>query len=145
MRRRPQAAMAERAWTKFTGTLHPADDTASDEIVGDTVDEQRVVEFLDALAVLPCSSRKASAIDGGTPEGMVGHVAIRVVEVDPIRIQRCAQRTSRVAGRGRDEHAIESRLGENARVRDTVECHAATEAEIVQARFAAESSGDVDK
>jgi hypothetical protein len=128
--------MAERSRTEFARAVHPSNDAACGEVVGDALDERRLVEILDGLAVLSRRPREMLSVDGWTPERMVGHLAIRITEIDPVCVQRRADRAPRVAGRRRHEQPIESRLGEDACVCDAVERHAAAEAEIAQPRFA---------
>src|SRR5439155_25265867 len=123
----------------------PPDDAARCEVVGDTLDQLRLVELLHALAVLARRAREIVCVDGGTPERMVGYLAIWIAEVDPVRVQRGAQCTAGIAGRRRYEYAVESRFGQNACVRHAVERDAASETEIGQARIAAQPRGDVNE
>ena len=76
---------------------------------------------------------------------MIGHVAVRVAEVDAVGIERRAQRAAGVAGRGRHEHPLEAGLGEDPRVGDAVERHAAAEAQIRQAGLPVQRARDVDQ
>src|SRR5262249_10665775 len=103
MRRRQEAAMAERARTELTGPVHPADKAAGGKVVSDALDEGRIVEHFDLLAILAGRPGQARAVDRRAPERMVGHIAIRPAEIDPIGVQRGATRTTGIAGGGRDE------------------------------------------
>ena len=79
------------------------------------------------------------------PERVVGHVAVGVAEVDAVGVERRAERAAGIAGRRRHEHALEAGLGEDARVGDAVQRHAAAEAEIRQAGLAMQRARDVDQ
>src|ERR1044071_10116022 len=76
---------------------------------------------------------------------MIGNVAIGGLEVYAIGIQCGAHRAAGVAGRGRDEDALEAGLAEDARVGDSVERDAAADAEIGEARFLLQRARDVDE
>jgi len=67
--------------------------------------------WLSSAAARASSGRQLTA-----PERMIGDVAIGVAEVHAIGIQRGAERASRIARRGRHEHAFESRLRQDPRV-----------------------------
>ena len=144
LRRREQAAMPERARAELGRALHPADDPVGGEIVGDPRQQRLVAEFLDQLVVLAGGSREVSRINGRTPERMVGHGAIGILEVDPVGVERGAQRAAGIARRRRHEDAIEPRLGEQPRVRDAVQRHTAAEAQVAQSRLLPQRLGDVD-
>ena len=128
--------MAERARAELGGAVHPADDAAGGELVGDPFDQRRVVELFDGLAVLARRPRQLLGVDRRSPERMIGHLAVGVAEVDAVGVQRRAERAAGIAGSGRHEHALEAGLGEDPRVGDAVERDAAAEAEIRQAGFA---------
>src|SRR5207249_2936698 len=70
MRRREDAAVAERARTEFARAIHPADDPAGGKVGGDALDEPRLVDVLDGLAVLARHSRELVGVDRRTPERM---------------------------------------------------------------------------
>ena len=76
---------------------------------------------------------------------MIGHLAVWIPEVDPVCVEGGAQGAAGVAWRGWHEHVVESRLGQDAGIRHTVESDAAAETEIRLPRFAAEPRGDVDE
>src|SRR6266540_5651692 len=145
MRRGENAAVPECARTEFARPLHPPDDPPGGEIIDNALDQRRLVELLYALTVLARRSRETGCIDGRTPEWMIGHVAIGIAKIDSVRVERCTQRASGIARRGRHEQTIESGLGENAGVRDAVQCDAAAETQIGQPRFATKPRGDVDE
>ena len=91
MRRGEQTAMAERTRSEFAGAIHPPHDATRGEVAGNTFDEQAVLELVHVLVILARGAREMGAIDRRTPEGMIRHVTIRVVKVNPIGIQRRAQ------------------------------------------------------
>ncbi len=74
--------MAERARAEFARAVHPADNPSSGEIVGDALDQRRLVELLHVLAVLTRHAGELGGIDGRTPERMIRQLAIRIAEVD---------------------------------------------------------------
>jgi hypothetical protein len=76
---------------------------------------------------------------------MIGDVAVRIAEVDSIRVERGAQRAARIARRRWHEQPLEARLGKDARVGDAIECHAAPVTEVRQPRLALKPARDVDK
>src|SRR6516164_1673430 len=76
---------------------------------------------------------------------MIGHVAVAPAEVDPIRVERGAERAARIARRGWHEHAIETRLREDPRVGHTVEGDTAAETQIREPRFLTERTRDPDQ
>ena len=76
---------------------------------------------------------------------MIGNVSIRVAEVDAIGVQRRTQRAAGIAGRRRNEHALEPGLGQDPRVRDAVQRHAAGETQIRQTALMAEPPRDVQQ
>ena len=88
---------------------------------------------------------RSRAVHRRSPERMIGHVAVRIAEVDAVGIERRAQRAAGVARRRRHEHALESGLGEDPRIGDAVERHAAAEAEVRQAGLAVQRARDVDQ
>ena len=76
---------------------------------------------------------------------MIGHIPVRVAEVDAVGIERSAERAAGIARSGWDEHALEAGLGENPRVRDAVERHATAETQIRQAGFPVQRARHVDQ
>ena len=102
-----------------------------------------VVELVHVLIVFPRRPGEMSGIDRRAPERMIGHVAIGVLEVQAIGVERCAERTTGVTGRGRHEHALESGFREDARIGHAVQRDASAEAEIRQLRFLLQCAGDV--
>ena len=58
MRRGQDAAVPERARTELGRAIHPSDDAAGGEIVGDALDERGVVELVDVLTVLARRARE---------------------------------------------------------------------------------------
>ena len=137
--------MAERARAELAGAVHPADDAAGCEILGDALDQRCFVDLLDELTVLARDARELLRVDRRPPERMIRDVAIRIAEIDAVGIERRAERAAGVAGRRRDEHALESGLGQDPRIRDTVERDAAAEAEVGQPGLAPEARRDVDE
>src|SRR4029453_7597630 len=127
--------MAERAGAELGSTLHPADDATGGELVRDSFDEHRVVEFVDHLIVLTRRPRQLLAVDRWPPERMIGHIPVWVAEVNAIGIERSSERTARIARSGWDEHAFEAGLGKNPGIRETVERHTTSETQIGQAGF----------
>src|SRR5579862_4440134 len=125
VRRGENAAMAEGAGAELRGAVHPADDAAGGELVGDALDQLSLAKLFDLLPVFSRRPRQLVAVHRRPPERMIRHVAIRIAEIDPVRVERGAQCTAGIAWRRRHEDALEARLGENARVRDAVERHAA--------------------
>jgi hypothetical protein len=84
-------------------------------------DQHCLVELLDVVAVLVRGSRQFAGVDRRPPEWMVRHIPVRVVEVDPIRIERGSQCAAGISRRGWDEHALEPRLGQDAGIGHAVE------------------------
>ena len=125
--------MTERARPEFARALHPADDATGGELVGDAIDERRLVECFDGLAIFACRARELGPVDRRTPERMIGYIPIRIVEVDPIGIERRAQRAAGITWCRWDEQPLESGFGQDPRVGDAVERHATAKAEIGQA------------
>jgi hypothetical protein len=74
---------------------------------------------------------------------MIGHLAIGVLEVQAIGVERRAERAAGVTGRGRHEHALESGFREEARIGHPIQRHPSTEAQIRQLRFLLQCPGDV--
>ena len=70
--------MAERPRAELGRAVHPADDAAGGELVGDPLDQRRLVELFDRLAVLAPPRASSLRVDRRSPERMIGHVAIRV-------------------------------------------------------------------
>ena len=91
-----------------------------------------MIQLLDDLAILSRGSRELARIDGRTPEGMVGHRPVGILEVDPVRVQRGTECAARVSRSRRDEHALEAGLREDAGVRHAVQGHTSAEAQIRQ-------------
>ena len=143
VRRGQNAPVAKSARAELRGAIHPADDAAGGELIRDPFDQHRVVQLLDELVVLTRRLRQFPAVHRRPPERMIGHIAVGVAEENPIGIQRRPERAACVAGSGRDEHALEAGLGENPRVRDAVERHAAAETQIGKAGLPAERARDV--
>ena len=77
----------QRTWSKFQSSVHPSDDTAGDEIVGNPIDQFRVVEFIAGLAVLTRQLQQRRSVHRGSPKRMVRDFAIRIAEVNPVGIQ----------------------------------------------------------
>jgi hypothetical protein len=122
--------MSESPRAELAGTVHPADDAAGSELVGDALDEDAVLELFDDLIVFARGPGQLLAVDRRTPERVIGHIPVGIAEIDAIGVQRCAERPARIARRRRDEHALESGLGQNPRVRQAIERDAPGEAEI---------------
>ncbi len=66
---------------------------------------------------------------------MVGHFAVWIAKMDPIGIERGAQRAAGVARGRRDKEALETRLSQDSCVGHTVQRHTATETQIGQTGF----------
>src|SRR5258708_38939423 len=94
MRCGQDAARAARAGAELAGPVHPADDAAGGERVSGALDDGPLVELLDGLAVFARRLREFLRVHDRAPEGAVGDVAVRVAEIDAIRIERRAQRTA---------------------------------------------------
>ena len=135
--------MTERAWPELKSALHPPDDATGGQIVSSLLDECAILEFLDALTVFagkPCQLR---SIHRRSPKRMIGYVAVWISKVNTIGIKRRAYRTSCIAWGRRDEYALEARLREETCVCHAIQGHAAAQAQIRQAGFPMELSGDV--
>ena len=143
VRRGQNAAMAERARAEFERTLHPADDASCHQIVRGLFDQRPFIEFVDELTVFAGDARKLGAVHGRAPEWMIGDIAVSVAEVNAVGVQRGAERTTGIAGSGRNEEALESRFGQDARIRHAVQCNAAAETEIGEAGFIVKIAGDL--
>ena len=78
VRRGQNTAMAERARPELGGAVHPADDTAGDQLVRDPLDQRTLVELFDVLAILARRPRQLTRVHRRPPERMVGHVPIGV-------------------------------------------------------------------
>ncbi len=76
---------------------------------------------------------------------MIGHVAIRIDEIHSVRIERCTERAPGITRSRGDEHALESRFGQDPRVGDDVERYAAAKTQIRQAGLLMERTCDVDQ
>src|SRR5262245_19907519 len=135
--------MAESTRAELASAVHPADNPAGGELVGGAFDQGRVVQRLDRLPVLPRRSRQLPRVHWWAPERMVGHVAIWVVEVHPIGIQRRAQGAAGIARSGRNEYARETRLREDPRVGEAVQRDATAKTQIRQAALLMECARDV--
>ena len=121
--------------------IHPTDDASAGELVRNPLDERRVTELFDRLAILARRLREFLRIDLRAPEGMIGHVLIRIAEVNAVGIERRPDRASRIARRRWDEYAFEARLGKDSRVGDAVQRDAPAQAEIRQAGFLMQRAG----
>src|SRR5207253_5252837 len=75
VRRRQDAAMAERAWSELACALHPPDDASRGELVGHALDERRLVQLVDRLAVLARRAREVAGAHRRAPERMIGAIA----------------------------------------------------------------------
>src|SRR5215510_5800455 len=74
---------------------------------------------------------------------MIGHFPVRIAEMDPVSIKRCAQRAPGVTGSRRDKHAFETGLSQDAYVGYTVQRDAASQAEIGKRSLPVQSLGQL--
>src|SRR5205823_13338388 len=103
------AAVAKRARAEFAGALEPADDPPGGKLVRDATEKLALAgQVRDRQSVLGGDAQELGRIDLRTPEGMVGHIEVRAAEMDPIGIERSAQRAAGVAPRAGDECPLES-------------------------------------
>jgi hypothetical protein len=138
------APVSQGAGTEFRAPLDPSDDAAVAKLVGGAADHLGVVaEAVDGQSVLARDARDVARLR--SPEGMVGHGAMRALAVEPIHPERRAHRAARVPGRARDEDAGKSRLAQDARVRAAIQRDAAAEAESGEAGLCLEPAGQVDQ
>ena len=138
--------MSQRARAELARAVHPPDDAAVGELVGDAFDERRrrrARRRAGRPRAPRAPGRRRSTT--GPQNGWSGNVAIRIAEVDAVGIERRAERAAGIAGRRRHEDALEAGLGEDARVGDAVQRHAAAEAEIGQTGFAVQRARDLDE
>ena len=142
VRRGEDAAVPERARSEFQSAIHPPDDAAGDEIVGDPIDQFRVVQFVPGLTILTRQLRQRGLLHRRSPERMVGDLAIRIAEVNAVGIQSGAQCTAGISGGWRNEEPLETRFGEDPCIGDTVQRYAAAHAQIGQTRFLTKRPGD---
>jgi len=54
MGRSEDAAVTESARTQLKSAIHPPDDPAGGQVVGNPMDERAFLKFLDALTVFSC-------------------------------------------------------------------------------------------
>ena len=108
------------------------------ELVGDCVDERRVVG--DALERSPSSranARELARRRRAQPQnGWSGTGAIGLPEVEAVGVERGAERAAGVARRRRHEDALEARLAQDPRVGAAVQRDPAAEAEVGEPRLA---------
>ena len=104
-----------------------------------------LVERLDALAVVARHARQLVGVHARAHERMVGHVAVGVLEVDAVGVERRAHRAAGVARRRRHEHALEAGFGEEARVGHAVQRDAAAEAQVGQTGLPSQRPRDVEQ
>ena len=76
---------------------------------------------------------------------MPGHLTVRLREMNPIRVERGAERATRIARRRGHIDIVESGLAENARVGDAVERDAAAVTEIAQSSLALQRGSQIDE
>ena len=147
VRRRQDAAMAERAGTELGRALHPARPPPLRRAPPRSP-RREPRRWASTECGKPSSAAmraSSSASATRTPERMIGNLAIRLSEMDAIGVEGRAQRAAGVARRGRDEQPFESALREQPRVGAAVERHAAAEAEIGEAGLGVQAAGDVDQ
>ena len=114
VRRRQDAAVAERAGAELERAVHPADDLARRRASAATLFDQSApsLGMRRQSGSRPRAATRASsaASDDGTPERMIGDLAVGLSEMDSIGIERRAQRAAGIARRGRDEQPLEADL-----------------------------------
>ena len=145
VRSRQNAAVAQSPRSEFGGAIHPADDTARGQIVGDPLDQRVLVQFFDKLAVFVCHFCQPGPVNRRPPERVIRDFAVRVAEVDTVRIERGAERAAGIAGSGRDEDALEAGLGKDPCVGDAIQCHTAANTKIRHARLALKTAGHLNQ
>ena len=137
--------MAEGTRTELRRAIHPADDAAGGELGGDVFEQISVDELIDDLAILASGARELPRIRTRTPERVIGNLAIRMTEIDSVRIERRAERATGIARRRRHEDALEAGLGEDARVRYAVQRDATGQTEIADAGLALQRARRLDQ
>src|SRR5207237_3072669 len=145
MRRGQDTAMSEGARPELRCAVHPADHAVGRELVGNPFDHRGVFERNDYLIVLARRPRQLLRVYLGSPEGMIGHVAVRVAEINAVGVERRAHCATGVAGSRRNEQALEAGFGKYPCVGDAVERHAAAKTQIRQAGLLMKRARDVDQ
>src|SRR5439155_2091338 len=131
------AAVAEGTRAELAAPLHPADDAARRQLIRDARDQFVLArDLFGGQSIFQRDADQLACIDGRTPVGMSGHLTVRLREMNPVRVERGAERTTRIARRRGHIHIVESGLAENARVGDAVERDAAAVTEIAQSSLA---------
>ena len=91
VRRRKDAAVSERARTKFEGPLHPANNPTCGEIISGLLDKMNFADGLLHQTIFICQPSQLRAVNPRAQEPVVGKIQIGPAKVDPIDEQRRAQ------------------------------------------------------
>src|SRR5260370_34794341 len=110
VRRGEDTAVTERARAELEGAVHPPYNTTCGEIVRNLTDQPIVIELIDEMSVFSCQPSQFTSVYSRAPERMIGRLAVRIAEVDPVRVERRAQRTPGIARTRRANKTLTTRL-----------------------------------